>query len=162
MSEELKALQTVADELAKIHGKYIGKATKEREKVLNVYVTICGEKCYTEQEINEWIEGDYITAAQADKYIEKLEAKQKKAGEFDGRTGSERVCDILRNLRNNISLEIQDIKNREEQKRKREERWEIAQAQGCSYAEWLNQEELSQKSIEYEENEERKRKYGIY
>lgn len=66
------------------------------------------------------------------------------------------------NLKNNIFLEIQDIKNREEQKRKREERWEIAQAQGCSYAEWLNQEELSQKSIEFEENEERKRKYGIY
>ena len=123
---------------------------------------MCGEKCYTEQEINEWIEADCITAAQADKYIEKLEAKKKKAGETGGVTSSGRVCNILRNLRNNLYIEIEDIQNRERERQKREERWETAQAQGCSYAEWLNQEELSQKSIEYEENEERKRKYGIY
>lgn len=44
---ELIALQTVKDEYCKLREKYRKKAVKEREKVKDVYVTVCGEKCYT-------------------------------------------------------------------------------------------------------------------
>lgn len=161
MGEELKALQKVSEELQKTYDKYKAKAEKERAKTNEVYVTISGEKCYTEQEINEWIEADVITAKQADKYIEKLEAKKKKEGENDGVTASERICTILRNLRNNIHLEIEDIKHREKEKQKKEERWKVAQAQGCTYTQFLELEEISRESDEYEENERKKRECGI-
>ncbi len=42
-NEELKALETVRDEIAKIKAKYQKKAEKEREKVNDVSVTVCGE-----------------------------------------------------------------------------------------------------------------------
>ena len=58
---ELTALQTVRDEYIKLRDKYQKKAIKEREKVNDVYVMVCGEKCYTESEINEWYACDYIT-----------------------------------------------------------------------------------------------------
>ena len=151
MNEEIRALEAAASELNKILQKYKAKAEKERSKVSDVYVTIQGEKCYTENEINEWIEADYITADQADRYIEKLEAKKKKAGEVGKLTKSERVCRILENTINNCYLEIRDIKIRIEQEKKRQERWEIAQAQGCSYAQWLELEEMSRQSEEYEQ-----------
>jgi len=38
----------------------------------------------------------------------------------------------------------------EEQEQKKQERWEIAQKQGCSYAQWLELEEISRQSEEYE------------
>lgn len=72
MNEELKTLQTVADEIVKVRKKYIAKAEKERAKINDIYVTVCGEKCYTEQEINDWYANDYITIKQCDKFIEKL------------------------------------------------------------------------------------------
>lgn len=78
---ELKALETVKAELEKIYDRYKVRAEKERSKVNDVHVLIQGEKCYTECEINSWMEADYITSTQADKYIEKLEAKRRKAGE---------------------------------------------------------------------------------
>lgn len=150
MSEELKALETVRADLDKLIEKYKVKSDKERTKINDVYVLVHGQKCYTENEINEWLEGDYITAKQSDKLIERLEAKQRKAGENGGETKSERAKRILQNLSNQISLEIRDINNREEQKRKKEERWEIAKAQGLTYAQWLELEEVSQRSEEYE------------
>lgn len=42
--EELKALEIVRNEMAKIKVKYQKKAEKEREKVNDVFVTVCGEK----------------------------------------------------------------------------------------------------------------------
>ena len=156
MNEELKALQKVFDELEKIYVKYQAKANKERVKVNDVYVIIKGEKCYTEQEVNELIEADVITANQADKYIEKLEAKKKKVGENNGMTASERICTIIFNLRTNINIEIGDIKKREQEKQDKAERWKVAQAQGCSYLQFLELEEINRKSEEYEENDGRK------
>lgn len=150
MNEELKALETVKKELTKLLDKYTNKAQIEREKVNDVYVVIQGEKCYTENDINEWIAADYIDAAQADKYIEKLEAKQKKAGEKGGETKSERIKRIYSDLLAYVNEDIRAINFNEEQKRKRDERWEIAQAQGLSYSQWLDLEELSQRSEEYE------------
>lgn len=153
MNHEMKALETVINELEKVLVKYQTKAEKERAKVNDVYVTICGDKCYTEDEINTYIEADYISAAQADKYIEKLEKKQAQAGQEGGKlTKSELVCKILDNTIGNYASEVRELKHREEQEQKRQERWEIAKAQGCTYQEWLNQEEVSRLSEEYEEN----------
>lgn len=148
--EEMKALETVKSELEKVNDKYQKKAVREREKINNVYVTVCGEKCYTEEDINAWYSCDYITCSQCDKYIEKLIKKKETAGEKDLITKSERVVKILRNMCNNLSFELSDLKRTEEENQKREERWQIAQAQGCSYKEWLDQEEVSRQSEEYE------------
>lgn len=161
MNEELKALMKVSEELEKLRDKYHAKAVKERAKVNDVYVTVCGIKCYSEQEIIECLEADMITAAQSDKYALKLEAKQEKAGEDKGMTASERVCQIIWNLRNNLNIEIKDIENREMERQKKEERWEIAKAQGCTYAHFLELEEISRQSEEYEENERKKRECGL-
>lgn len=149
--QELKALTTINNELNKIYNKYKTKAEKERAKVNDVYITIQGEKCYTEEEINAWIEADYISATQANKYIEKLEARQKKAGQEGALTKSECVCKMLENTIANYRMEIKDIEYKVEQELKRQERWKIAQAQGCSYSEWMDLEEISKQSEEYEQ-----------
>lgn len=149
-NEELKALETAREEITKIKVRYEKKATKEREKVNDVFVTVCGEKCYTESEINDWYANDYITCSQSDKYIERLQKKKQTAGQKGALTISERVCKILENSINNLTLEIRDIKIKQEQERKKQERWEIAQAQGCSYKEFLELEEVSRQSEEYE------------
>ena len=150
VNEQTEALLTVRNEIIKINEKYHKKAEKERAKVNNVYVTVRGEKCYTEAEINEWYESDYITCKQADKYIERLEQKKEKAGQKDYYTKSERVVSILNNIIHNFSSEIEGIKIQEEEEKKRLERWEIAQKQGLSYSQWLELEEISRQSEEYE------------
>ena len=150
LEEELTALQTVRDEYKKIKDKYLKKAAKERAKVNDVYVMVCGEKFYTYSDINDWYASDYITCEQSDKYIEKQNKKKATAGQKDTLTKSERVCKILSNTIDSLSLEIRDIKIRREQEQKKQERWEIAQAQGCSYKEFLELEEVSRQSEEYE------------
>ena len=151
MNPEIEALEIVKEEISKLLGKYKPRAEKEREKLNNVFITVQGEKCYTEEEINDWYRCDYISCSQADKYIEKLEEKKKKAGLIGSNdTKSERICSILNVLSHNLTVEIKDLKNREEEKRKKQERWEIAQKQGCSYAEFLELEEISRQSEEYE------------
>lgn len=150
MNEELKSLETVANEIIKVRNKYSAKAEKERARINDVYVTVCGEKCYTEQEINDWYANDYISSTQCDKYIERLDAKKKKAGEKDSRTESEIIVNILNNICNNIYLEIKDIKIKEEQEKKKQERWEIAKQQGMSYKQFLDLEEVNRQSEEYE------------
>lgn len=57
---------------------------------------------------------------------------------------------MLKNTITNYAEEIKEVKYTIEQEEKRRERWEIAQKQGCSYAEWLEQEEISRQSEEYE------------
>ena len=151
-NSDLSALQTVLNEYQKIKEKYRKKAIKEREKINDVYVLVFGEKCYTETEINDWYASDYITCKQSDKLIEKLNKKKAIAGEINMLTESERVCKILDNTINNLELEIQDIKVRLDQEQKKQERWEIAQAQGCTYSEFLELEEISRLSEEYEKN----------
>ena len=150
MSEELKALECVVKELAKVQEGFKKKAEKDRTKVKECFIMIRGEKCYTEREINDWIEADYLTAAQANHYIDMLEKKQAAAGQVDSKTLNERVVEMLEGTLNNYRYEIQDIKYKAEQEEKKQERWKIAQAQGCTYAEWLNQEEVSRQSEEYE------------
>lgn len=147
---ELAALQTVINEYKKIKEKYQKKAAREREKVNDIYVIVCGEKCYTESEINDWYSSDYITCKQSDKYIEKLNKKKEAAGQVDLLTKSERVCKILENAISNLAYEIHDIEYKQEQEQKKKERWEIAQAQGCSYQEFLELEEVSRQSEDYE------------
>lgn len=122
--QNLSALQTLKSECEKLKGKYNKKAAKEREKINDIYVTVCGEKCYTEQEINDWYAGDYITYKQSDEYIEKLNKKREKAGQKDLLTDSERVCRILDNALNNICQEIHDIKIAKEKEDKKKEMWE--------------------------------------
>ncbi len=148
--EEIKSLETVRMELEKIKEKYQKKAEKERAKINDIYVVICGEKCYTEAEINDWVAADYISAAQSDRYIEKLEKKQAAAGQADNLTASERICRTLDNLIMNVSAEIRDIKYRQEKEIEKQGRWKRAQEQGYSYKEWLDMEEVNQRSEEYE------------
>lgn len=81
-----------------------------------------------------------------------LNKKKAMAEEIDTLTESERVCKILDNTINNLELEIQDIKVRLDQEQKKQERWKIAQAQGCTYSEFLELEEISRLSEEYEKN----------
>lgn len=116
--EELKALEIVRNEMAKIKVKYQKKAEKEREKVNDVFVTVCGEKCYTETEINDWYETDYITSSQADRYIEKLNKKKSAAGQKGTLTKSERIYRVFENIINNLTAEIQDIKIKQEREQK--------------------------------------------
>lgn len=150
MSTELESLEIVRNEISNIREKYKLKADKERTKVNEVYVLVQGEKCYTEKDINDWYRSDYISEKQCDKYIEKLTKKLEQAGQTDYYTKSERVYQILNNTVENLTTEILEIKTKQEREQKRLERWEIAQDQGCSYAEWLNQEEVSRQSEEHE------------
>lgn len=151
MNVDIKTLETVRNEYTKVKNKYEKKAIKEREKINNVYVIVCEEKCYTEQEINDWYESDYITCKQADKYIERLDKKKATAGlQTDLLTQSEKVCKILESAIENLTLEIRDLKYELEQEQKKQERWAIAQAQGCSYQDFLELEEISRQSEEYE------------
>lgn len=148
---ELDALEKVKVEYTKLRDKYQKKAIKEREKVNDVYVMVCGEKCYTESEINEWYACDYITCEQSDKFIEKLDKKKATVGEKNNSmTESEMVCNIIDNSISNLNQEIHDIKVKQKREAEKEERWKIAQAQGCSYKEFLDLEELSRRSEEYE------------
>lgn len=140
---ELIALQTVRDEYEKIREKYKKKAAKEREKVNDVYVMVCGEKCHTEVEIMDWYANDYITCGQSDKYIERLNKKKSTAGQTGMVTKSERVCRILDNIIDSLDLEIRDIKIKEELELEKQKRWENAQAHGYSYKEFLELEEAS-------------------
>lgn len=147
----LQVLETVKTEYIKLRDKYQQKAIKEREKVNDVYVMVCGEKCYTESEINEWYACDYITCEQADKIIKKLNRKKATAGEKkNSMTESEMICNIIDNNISSLNQEIHDIKVKQKREAEKEERWKIAQAQGCSYKEFLELEEISRKSEEYE------------
>lgn len=148
---ELDALEKVKVEYTKLRDKYRKKAIKEREKVNDVYVMVCGEKCYTESEINDWYASDYITCEQSDKYIERLNKKKEAAGEKqNSMTESEMICKIIDNNISNLNQEIHDIKEKQKREAEKEERWKIAQAQGCSYKEFLELEEISRQSEEYE------------
>lgn len=150
-NENLEVLKTVRDEYTKIREKYQKKATKEHEKINDIFVTICGVKCYTEDEINEMYAADYITCGQSDRYIEKLNKKKEKAGQLaDHQTKSERICTIINNTISNLDIEINDMIHLQQEEEKKLERWEIAQAQGCSYQEFLDLEEVSRQSAEYE------------
>ena len=148
---ELQVLEKVKAEYTKLRDKYRKKAIKEREKVNDVYVMVCGEKCYTESEINEWYASDYITCEQSDKFIEKLNKKKATAGEKkNAMTESEMICNVIDNNISNLNQEIHDIKVKQKREAEKEERWKIAQAQGCSYREFLELEEVNRKSEEYE------------
>ena len=121
-SYDLKPLKTTVQEIEKIRVRYRRKAEKERKKLEDVYVTVLGEKCYTEAEVMEWYASDQMTSAQCDRYIERLERKKVTAGDVSGRTKSERVCEILRDIICNLNLEIEGIlqeNEREEQKTER-------------------------------------------
>ena len=148
---EIEPLEITRNEYRKLREKYRKKAIKERQKVEDVYVVVCGEKCHTEEEINDWYATDYITCEQSDKFIEKLNKKKAAAGEKDGLlTKSEAVCKILDNSILNLEMEIRDIKIKKDQERMKEERWKTAQAQGRSYKEFLELEEVNRQSQEYE------------
>lgn len=148
---ELEALEIVKNEFLKIKERYNKKAAKEREKINDVYVTVCDEKCYSEQEINEWYACDYITDKQACNFIEKLKKKKAAAGEMNcAMSRSEMICMILDNNILNVSQEIHDIKVRQKAEQDKAERLKIAQAQGLSYKQFLELEEVSRQSEEFE------------
>lgn len=150
MQEDLKALVIIKKELEKVRERYKRKAEKERAKINDVYIVVQGEKCNTEKEINEWYQASYISEQQCDKYIENLQKKLSSAGQCGSFTKSERICNMLSNTIINYATEIVEIRCEEEQELKRQERWKIAQQQGCSYTEWLELEEISRQSEEYE------------
>lgn len=148
MTEEIKALETVRSELQKVKERYQKKAEKERAKINDVYITIQGERCFTEKEIHEWTEAGYISSAQEDRYIENLIKKQENAGQTGRFTQSERISQALDNTISAYTTEIVDLKRKEQQEQERQERWKIAQEQGLSFREWFNQEEANRQSEE--------------
>lgn len=83
------ALKVLEKEYVRLIEKYEKLAVKEREKVNQVYVLVHGEKCFSEEDINAFIEADVITAEQSDQYIEKLNQKREIAGETMQQTRSE-------------------------------------------------------------------------
>lgn len=148
---DLTALKTAVKEMEKVRERYKRKAEKERKKIEDVYVTVLGEKCYTEEEIMEFYASDQITYAQCDRYLERLEKKEETAGDTSGKTKSERVCEILNDTIGELNYEIKNILLKEEKERKKQERWKRAWENGMSYQEWLDLEEVNAQSEEYEE-----------
>lgn len=108
-NEEIQSLEIVKKEALKLKDKYSLRAERERDRVNAAYITIAGEKCYTEKDIMDMYECDFFISSQADKYLDKLEAKKKQAGLTNYQTKSERVCKILDNFIYNLSAEIQAI-----------------------------------------------------
>ena len=60
------------------------------------------------------------------------------------------ICRIIDNSISNLNQEVHDIKVKQKREAEKEERWKIAQSQGCSYREFLELEEVSRRSEEYE------------
>lgn len=149
-SYDLKPLKTTVQEMEKLRERYRRKAEKERKKLEDVYVTVLGEKCYTEEEIMEWYESDQMSCTQCDRYIAKLEKKKEAAGDMSGKTKSENVCEILNDVIYNLNYEIKNILLEEEKERQKQERWKRAWENGMSYQEWLDLEEVNRQSEEYE------------
>ncbi len=118
---EITALETIRKEISKLKDKYQTRAEKEREKVNEVFVTIQGEKCYSDDDIFGWYEAGYINSRQYDRYRDKLEAKKKAAGEADSKTKSEMICKILTVMSSNLSAEINTIKEEEAEKAESED-----------------------------------------
>ena len=110
---EITALETIRKEIMKLKDKYQAKAEKEREKVNEIFVTIKGEKCYSNDDIFGWYEAGYINSSQYDRYRDKLEAKKKTVGEVDSKTKSEMIVKILSVMSSNLSAEINTIKEEE-------------------------------------------------
>lgn len=111
---EITALETIRKEIQKLREKYQTRAEKEREKVNEIFVTIQGEKCYTNEDIFGWYEAGYISSSQYDKYREKLKAKKKAAGEAGNMTKSEMICKILDNYIHSLSMNIYEVKKEEQ------------------------------------------------
>ena len=110
MDSRILALETVRGEYEKIKEKYQKKAVREREKINNVYVTVRGTRCYTEDDINELYAADIISCAQSDNYIEHLDKKKEVAGQMaDKLTKSELICKILTNAISGLNAEIGEI-----------------------------------------------------
>lgn len=76
--------------------------------------------------------------------------KRKKAGEIDLKTSSEKIVEVLKNMIGDLEYEKAILIHQSEEKKAREERWERAKEQGMSYSQWLELEEINQRSEEYE------------
>ena len=110
----VESLEIAKNEATKILERYQKKAEKERQKVDDVYILVCKEKCRSEEDILSLYEADCISCAQSDKYIEKLADKKKAYGENTGLTKSEGVCKILENFIYEIETEIEETANLED------------------------------------------------
>ena len=108
-SHELKALEEVQKSISKLREAAIKKADKEKEKDAAQFITIKGEKVYTEDDIFDFYAGDQITQDQSDRYAEKLEEK-KSRDRKNGKTLHEVVSNIYLSYLSNIAEEIEDIK----------------------------------------------------
>lgn len=118
---EITALETIRKEIQKLKDKYQTRAEKEREKVNEIFVTIQGEKCYSNDDIFGWYEAGYINSRQYDKYRDKLEEKKKVAREVSNKTKSEIIVQILSVMSRNLSAEIATIKEEETEKEESED-----------------------------------------
>ena len=141
MNEDIKVLEAILKEFLKLREKFEKKAKKERDKVNDIYVTVKGEKCYTEEELYGMYEADCINSEQYERYSKKLEDKKKRAGEVDTKTKSEKVIQILNKYINDLKSEISEEKQQIDDEAKRQERLREAQAKGLSYTEWIESEQ---------------------
>lgn len=111
-SINLDALNIAKKELVKLLERYQKKAEKEREKLSDIYVLVCGEKCRSDDDIMELYVADLISCNQADRYSEKLEKKKKQCGEVNGKTKCETVCQIITNFISQLDCEINELQSK--------------------------------------------------
>ena len=100
----IDGLEIVEKELKKLTNKYETKIQKEKEK--DKYITIQGEKCYTEDDIRDMYEGDCFDSREYDKYLEKLQKVLHQ--DTNGKTKYEYAKEVLDNMMEDVAIEIHD------------------------------------------------------
>ncbi|GEM_PF-6470001 len=115
--KNLVAYKKALEQLNKLRDKAQNSKEKDREKRSKKYVIVCGVECYTEEEIRDFYQQEYITFNQYLRLSEKLEKLQ--AVDVNEMGVYDYLVDILANFINDCVTEIShaEFKNkpREEQ-----------------------------------------------
>lgn len=91
-----KTIEQIIKDMEKLQERYRKKAEKEREKRRKPYITVQGQKVYSQEELFDFWESGYITSsARFDQYRDKLQAVLKPAEE---QTPSEAMLEMLEKI----------------------------------------------------------------
>lgn len=110
-STYIDGLTIVKKELYKLKDKYEKKIEKEKEK--GKYITIQGEKCYTEDDIRDMYEGDCFDSRAYDRYLDKLQKVLHQ--DIHGKSKYEYAKDAIDWLLKDIATEIYEERNQIEE-----------------------------------------------
>lgn len=104
-----KTIEQIIKDMEKLQERYRKKAEKEREKRRKPYITVQGQKVYSQEELFDFWESGYITSsARFDQYRDKLQAALKPVEE---QTPSEAMLENdTEALRDEIYYYIQECK----------------------------------------------------